>query len=76
MKPFILLNVVYTIVTLSFFDMPAPKGGYTILTYIEKHSFGDRGFGYACRLGIIYFFLILIHIGIYALILKEKKVKR
>lgn len=76
MKPFILLNVVYTIVTLSFFDMPAPKGDYTILTYIEKHSFGDRGFGYACSLGIIYFFLILIHIGIYALILKEKKVKR
>ena len=76
MKPFILLNVVYTIVTLSFFDMPAPKGEYTILTYVEKHSFGDRGFGYACSLGIIYFFLILIHIGIYALILKEKKVKR
>lgn len=76
MKPFILLNVVYTIVTLSFFDMPVTKGDYTILTYIEKHSFGDRGFGYACSLGIIYFVLILVHIGIYALILKEKKVKR
>lgn len=76
MKPFILLNVVYTIVTLSFFDMPVSTGEYTILSYIEKHSFGDRGFGYACSLGIIYFFLIVIHIGIYALILKDKKVKR
>ena len=76
MKPFILLNVVYTIVTLSFFDMPVASGEHTILTYIEKHSFGERGFGYACSLGIIYFFLIVIHIGIYALILKDKKVKR
>ena len=76
MKPFILLNVVYTIVTLSFFDMPVTTGEYTILTYIEKHSFGSKGFGYACSLGIIYFLLILVHIGIYALILKEKKVKK
>ena len=76
LKPFILLNVVYTIVTLSFFDMPVTKGDYTILTYIERHSFGERGFGYACSLGIIYFFIIVIHIGIYALILREKKVKR
>lgn len=78
MKPFILLNVVYTIVTLSFFDMPVSTGEYTILTYIERHSFdsGGLGYGYACSLGIIYFLLVIIHIGLYALLLREKKVKR
>lgn len=75
-KPFILLNVVYTIVTLSFFDMPDANGSYTILSYIERHSFGERGFGYACALGIIYFFIVILHIGIYALILRSKKVKK
>ena len=75
-KPYILLNVVYTIVTLSFFDMPDMNGTNTILTYIERHSFGERGFGYACALGIIYFFFVILHIGIYALILSDKKPKK
>lgn len=78
MKPFILLNVVYTIVNLSFFDMPTETGNYTILTYIEQQCFeaGGKGYGYACSLGIIYFAVILLHIGIYALLLREKKVKK
>lgn len=78
MKPFILLNVVYTIVTLSFFDMPVTTGEYTILTYIERHCFqaGGMGYGYACSLGVIYFLLIVVHIGIYALLLREKEARR
>ena len=78
MKSFILLNAIYTIVTLSFFDMPTARGDYTILSYLSEHSFGvgRRGYGYACALGIIYLFLILGHIGLYALFLKERKGRR
>lgn len=78
MKPFILLNVVYTIVTLSFFDMPTEEGSYTILSYIDQQCFesGGKGYGYACSLGIIYFAIILLQIGFYAIILREKKVKK
>jgi ABC-type sugar transport system permease subunit len=76
MKPFILLNVIYTIVTLSFFDMPTPRGQYSILSYIRDQTFSKRGFGYGCALGIIFFILILLQIGIYVLFLRERKVRR
>lgn len=77
-KPFILLNVVYTIVSLSFFDMPTNPGEYTILSYIRAQSFemGRRGYGYGCALGIIYLLLIFLQIGIYFLFLKERKSRR
>ena len=48
-KPFILLNVVYTIVSLSFFDMPTRPGEHTILSYIRAQSFEmGGGYGYVC----------------------------
>lgn len=78
MKSFILLNIIFTIVTLSFFNMPTAPGTYNILSYISTQTFemGRRGYGYGCALGIIYLLIIIIQILLYTLFLKEKKVRR
>ncbi len=81
-KGFLFVNIVYTIVTISFFDTGTQStGSYTIIAYIKKHAYGssstDKGFGYACALGIIFLLFILLQIGFYALVLlRERKVKR
>lgn len=78
MKSFIFVNIVYTIVTLSFSDIPAADGQQNILQYMQRHMIeaSGKGYGYACSLGIIYFVVILLQIGVYALFLAPRKARR
>jgi oligogalacturonide transport system permease protein len=74
MSPFILVNAIYMIVALSSTSL-ASSSKKTIITYIQEQisgGVGGKGYGYACCLGVIYLFVILIHIGIYALIFMPK----
>lgn len=74
MKPFIIVNAVYMIVTLSTSSI-IKSDNKSIIEYIQEQisSLGGRGYGYACALGVIYFFVIVLQIGIYALIFSNKK---
>lgn len=73
-SPFILVNAIYMIVILSNNSLTS-SNNQTIIEYIQEQMIGTsgRGYGYACALGIIYLFIILIHIGLYALICLPKK---
>jgi len=74
MKPFILVNAIYMIVILSNNNLTS-SNDKTIIQYIQEQMIGTtgRGYGYACALGIIYLILIILHIGLYALIVLPKK---
>lgn len=74
MKSFILVGIIYEIVILSFSDIPQGNNKKNILTYMEEQmlSTSGKGYGYACTLGIIYFLIIVIQIGIYVLLLRDK----
>ena len=78
MKSFIFVNVVYTIVTLSFSDIPAGDNQLNILQYMQRHMIeaSGKGYGYACSLGLIYFAVILLQIVIYSLFLAPRKGNR
>ena len=82
MKPYILVNAVYMIVALSNTSLAQSTSETTtktILSYISEQylTASGRGYGYACCLGIIYLFAILLHIGVYALLfLPHKKVHK
>lgn len=74
MKPFIIVNAVYMIVTLSTSSV-IQTDNQSIIDYIQEQMVGGvgKGYGYACALGVVYFFIILVQIGIYALIFSNKK---
>ena len=76
MTPFILVNAVYMIVTLSNSSLMqgSDATSKTIIQYIQEQyvTTTGKGYGYACCLGIIYLLLILLQIGFYALVLLPK----
>lgn len=78
MKSFILVSVIYSIVTLSFSGIPVKEGEQTILDYMQYHmiSVGGLGYGYACTLGIIFFIAILLQIGLWSLLLMPRERRR
>lgn len=73
-NPMIMLNVVYTIVTISMFSLNE------VIMYIQTKSFDDKwGLGYASAMSWIYFVVLLVILGIFILIVKpksDKKIKR
>ena len=78
MAPFILVNAVYMIVTLSNSNLTqstSEVSNLTITEYIITQYTGTTGlgYGYACALGVIYLFTILLHIGLYALVTLPKR---
>lgn len=77
MKPFIIVNAVYMIVTLSTSTI-IKSGNMSVIEYIQEQMVGGlgRGYGYACALGVIYLLLIIIQIGIYVLLFRNKRVKK
>ncbi len=79
-KGFLFVNIVYTIVSVSFFDeIRGATENPTILAYMKQQAYNvdGRGFGYACAIGIIFLLFIVAQIGVYAfLVLRERKVKR
>ncbi len=77
MKPFIIVNAVYMIVTLSTSTI-IRSDNLSIIEYIQEQMIGGmgRGYGYACALGVIYFLIIVLQISIYALIFSNKKIRK
>ena len=81
MSPFILVNAVYMIVALSNSTMAQSTTETvkrTIIQYISAQYLTStgKGYGYACCIGVIYLLAILLHIGLYALILLPKKPRK
>lgn len=71
LNPMIILNVVYTIVTISTFALNG------VIKHIQKTSFDAKyGLGYAAALSWIYFFLLLILLGAGVLLVRTKKSKK
>ena len=77
MSPFVLVNAVYLIVTLSNSSLAQSTtevSSQTIPEYISSQYLDTmgKGYGYACALGVIYLVAILLHIGLYAFITLPK----
>lgn len=73
LNPMIILNVVYTIVTISMFSLNE------VIAHIQLKSFDDKwGLGYAASMSWIYFAVLLVILGIFVLLVKSKsdKVKK
>lgn len=76
MRSFILVSVIYSIVTLSFSGIPVKEGEQTIVEFMQAKMMNENKYGYACAIGIIFFILILLQIGLWALLLMPKERKR
>ncbi len=71
-KPIIVVNIIYTIITISTFSLN------DVIVVIQENSFSDRtGLGYASALSWIYFVVLVLIILLFVLIFNSsEKVKR
>ncbi len=72
LNPMIMLNIIYTIITISMFSLNK------VIAYIQSRTFDvNYGLGYASALSWIYFFVLLIGLIFFILVVKprEKRVK-
>lgn len=70
-NPMIMLNVIYTVITVSVFSLNE------VIVHIEDKSFDDKwGLGYASALSWIYFAVLLLVLGVFLLLVKPKKDKK
>ena len=68
MRPMIILNIVYTIISISTFTLNE------VIIVIQENSFSSTtGLGYAAALAWIYFIILLLIIGIFMLLYGPKK---
>ncbi|MBS5949246.1 MAG: sugar ABC transporter permease [Clostridium sp.] len=71
LNPMVILNVVYTIVTISMFSVNG------VIMHIQTKSFDDKwGLGYASAMSWIYFAVLLVILGIFVLLVKPKSSKK
>lgn len=71
LNPMVILNVVYTIITISMFSLNG------VIMHIQSKSFDDKwGLGYAAAMSWIYFAILLVILGIFVLLVKPKSDKR
>ncbi|MGM9972837.1 MAG: carbohydrate ABC transporter permease [Clostridiaceae bacterium] len=70
-NPMIMINIIYTIVTVSVLSMNE------VIIHIQNRSFDDKwGLGYASALSWIYFVVLLMVLGLFLLLVKPKKDKK
>lgn len=71
LNPMVILNVVYTIITISMFSLNG------VIMHIQSKSFDDKwGLGYAAAMSWIHFAVLLVILGIFVLLVKPKSDKR
>ena len=71
LNPMVILNVVYTIVTISMFSVNG------VIMHIQTKSFDDKwGLGYASAMSWIYFAVLLVILCIFVLLVKPKSSKK
>lgn len=71
LNPMMLLNVVYTVITISMFSLNK------VIIHIQSKSFDDKwGLGYAAAMSWIYFLVLVVILGVFVLLVKAKGDKR
>lgn len=71
LNPMMILNVVYTVITISMFSLNK------VIIHIQNKSFDDKwGLGYAAAMSWIYFVVLLVILGVFVLLVKSKSDKK